>query len=243
MRITICTLFPEMFENFLQTSIIKKAQLQQHVVIDTVNIRDFTDDKHNRVDDYPFGGGAGLVMKVQPIADMLQQVVTPTSKVVYLTPVAPVMNQQKAKQLSHVDHLVLLCGHYEGVDERVLEYVDEVLSIGDYILTGGEVAAMVVTDAVVRLIKGVISEDSIEVESFEDSLLEYPQYTRPADYKGLKVPDILLSGHHQNIAWWQQKEAIRKTYLHRKDLLKKATLNKQQLKMLEEVIDEESKNH
>jgi tRNA (guanine37-N1)-methyltransferase len=243
MRITICTLFPEMFENFLQTSIIKKAQLQDYVVIDTVNIRDFTDDKHNRVDDYPFGGGAGLVMKVQPIADMLQQVVTPTSKVVYLTPVAPVMNQIKAKQLSHVEHLVLLCGHYEGVDERVLDYVDEVLSIGDYILTGGEVAAMVVTDAVVRLIKGVISENSIEVESFEDSLLEYPQYTRPADYKGLKVPDILLSGHHQNIASWQQKEAIRKTYLHRKDLLKKATLNKQQLKMLEEVIDEESKNH
>lgn len=243
MRITICTLFPEMFDNFLQTSIIKKAQLQNHVVIDTVNIRDFTDDKHNRVDDYPFGGGAGLVMKVQPIADMLQQVVTPSSKVVYLTPVAPVMNQQKAKQLSDVDHLVLLCGHYEGVDERVLEYVDEVLSIGDYILTGGEVAAMVVTDAVVRLIKGVISENSIEVESFEESLLEYPQYTRPADYKGLKVPDILLSGHHQNIASWQQKEAIRKTYLHRKDLLKKATLNKQQKQMLEEVIDEESKNH
>jgi tRNA (guanine37-N1)-methyltransferase len=243
MRITICTLFPEMFENFLQTSIIKKAQLQDYVVIDTVNIRDFTDDKHNRVDDYPFGGGAGLVMKVQPIADMLQQVVTPTSKVVYLTPVAPVMNQIKAKQLSQIEHLVLLCGHYEGVDERVLDYVDEVLSIGDYILTGGEVAAMVVTDAVVRLIKGVISENSIEVESFEDSLLEYPQYTRPADYKGLKVPDILLSGHHQNIASWQQKEAIRKTYLHRKDLLKKATLNKQQLKMLEEVIDEESKNH
>ncbi len=243
MKITICTLFPEMFENFLQTSIIKKAQLQDYVVIDTVNIRDFTTDKHNRVDDYPFGGGAGLVMKVQPIADMLAHVVTPTSKVVYLTPVAPVLNQKKAKQLSHVDHLILLCGHYEGVDERVLQYVDDVLSIGDYILTGGEVAAMVVTDAVVRLIKGVISEDSVEIESFEDSLLEYPQYTRPADYKGQKVPDILISGHHQNIAWWQQKEAIRKTYLHRKDLLKKATLTKEQQKMLQEVLDEESENH
>lgn len=243
MKITICTLFPEMFENFLMTSIIKKAQLQNHVIIKTVNIRDFTTDKHHRVDDYPFGGGAGLVMKVQPIADMLKQIKTPQSRVVYLTPVAPVLDQQKAKDLSQIDHLILLCGHYEGVDERVLHYVDEVLSIGDYILTGGEVAAMVVTDAVVRLIKGVISEDSTQIESFEDSLLEYPQYTRPAEFEGLEVPEILLSGHHQNIAKWQQKEAIRKTYLHRKDLLSKAKLDKQQIKLLEEVMAEEDQDH
>src|SRR5690554_1568560 len=212
MKITICTLFEELFEPFFMTSIIKRANLQDFVDLKTVNIRDYTNDKHNRVDDYPYGGGVGLVMKAQPILDMLKDIKTPTSKVIYLTPVAPVFNQDKAKSLAKEEDLILLCGHYEGIDERVLSQVDEVLSIGDYILTGGEVAAMVVVDFIVRLLDGVISKESTMDESFESSLLEYPQYTRPEEIEGLKVPEVLISGHHKNIEEWRLKESLRKTY-------------------------------
>lgn len=243
MKITICTLFEEMFEPFFMTSIIKRANLQEFVELKTVNIRDYTIDKHNRVDDAPYGGGAGLVMKAQPILDMLQDIRTPTSRVIYLTPVAPVYNQAKAKELAKADDIILLCGHYEGVDERVLNYVDEVLSIGDYVLTGGEVAAMVVVDSIVRLLDGVIKKESTMDESFESSLLEYPQYTRPEVIEGHKVPDVLISGHHKNIEVWRLKESIRKTYQYRKDLLKKAELDKLGLQLLEEVKTEEDDNH
>ncbi len=242
MKITICTLFEEMFEPFFMTSIIKRANLQNHVTFKTVNIRDYTDDKHNRVDDYPYGGGAGLVMKAQPILDMLKDIKTKKSKVIYLTPVAPVFDQKKAKEIATYEDVILLCGHYEGVDERVLSQVDEVLSIGDYVLTGGEVAAMVVVDAVVRLLDGVISKESTLDESFESSLLEYPQYTRPSEIEGLKVPDILLSGHHKNVQQWRLKESLRKTYRYRKDLLKKANLDDDAQQLLAEVIKEED-NH
>lgn len=233
MKITILTLFPELFEPYVTTSIIKKATLQAFVTIECVNIRDFTQDKHHRVDDAPFGGGAGLVMKVQPILDAIEHVRTPQSKVVYLTPVAPLYTQSHAKKLSQCEHIILLCGHYEGVDERVLYFVDEVLSIGDYILTGGEVAAMVVMDSIIRLIPGVISSDSVVSESFEEHLLEYPHYTRPEEYKGMKVPAILLSGHHANIEAYRREQALLKTRQYRPDLLEKAKLSKSDRKFLE----------
>lgn len=243
MKITIATLFPELFEPFFMTSIMKKAQLQEFVTFKTVDIRKYTTDKHNRVDDSPFGGGAGLVMSVQPIVDMLNDIKTPHSKVIYLTPVAPLFTQSKAKELSLKQDIILLCGHYEGVDERVLAFVDEVLSIGDYILTGGEVAAMVVVEAVVRLIDGVISSDSTLEESFESHLLEYPQYTRPASFLGMDVPEVLLSGHHKNVQQWRQEQSLKRTLHYRPDLLDKATLTKAQQEILAKIKAEKEEEN
>lgn len=238
MRITIVTIFPEMFEGFISTSIIKKAVLKGLAEIDTVDIRAFTLDKHRRVDDYPFGGGQGLVMMAQPVIDALNSVKTPQSKVIYLTPVGEVFSQPKAKEFVMLEHIILLCGHYEGIDERIMDSVDMCLSIGDFVLTGGEVAAMVVTDAVVRLIDGVITEASHQQESFEGDLLEYPQYTRPADYAGKTVPEVLLSGNHEVIRKWRLKESIRKTLQYRPDLLKKRNFSKEEKKMLLEIESE-----
>lgn len=238
MRITIATIFPEMFEGFITTSIIKKAVLKGLVEIDTVDIRSFTKDKHRRVDDYPFGGGQGLVMMAQPVIDALNSVKTPESKVIFLTPVAEVFNQQKAKDFVSLKHIILLCGHYEGIDERIMEHVDMCLSIGDFVLTGGEVAAMVVTDAIVRLVDGVIAEASHQQESFEGDLLEYPQYTRPAQYEGKAVPDVLLSGNHEAIRKWRLKQSLRKTMQYRPDLLRKRIFNKEEKKLLLEIESE-----
>jgi tRNA (guanine37-N1)-methyltransferase len=238
MRITIATIFPEMFDGFISTSIIKKAVLKGLVEIDTVDIRSFSKDKHRRVDDYPFGGGQGLVMMAQPVIDALNSVKTPDSKVIYLTPVGEVFSQPKAKEFVLLKHIILLCGHYEGIDERIMEYVDMCLSIGDFVLTGGEVAAMVVTDAIVRLVDGVIAEASHQQESFEGDLLEYPQYTRPADYDGRAVPEVLLSGNHEVIRQWRLKESIRKTKQYRPDLLKKRIFSKEEKKMLLEIESE-----
>lgn len=235
MRITILTLFPEQFEGFKTTSIIKKAILKGLVSIDLVDIRAFTTDKHNRVDDHPYGGGAGLVMQCQPIMDALKSVVTAESHVVYLGPAGKTFTQGKAKEMaSSIQHLVLLCGHYEGIDERILSRVHETISIGDYVLSGGEVAAMVVSDAVIRLVDGVISPESIEEESFENHLLEYPQYAAPRVYEGMAVPEVLLSGHHENIRKYRLKEALCKTKLLRPDLLEKKDLSKEEKKILEE---------
>lgn len=242
MRITIATIFPEMFEGFISTSIIKKAVLKGLVEIDTVDIRAFTLDKHRRVDDYPFGGGQGLVMMAQPVIDALNSVKIPQSKVIYLTPVGEVFSQPKAKEFVMLEHIILLCGHYEGIDERIMDSVDMCLSIGDFVLTGGEVAAMVVTDAVVRLIDGVITEASHQQESFEGDLLEYPQYTRPADYLGKTVPEVLLSGNHEVIRQWRLKESIRKTLQYRPDLLKKRIFSKEEKKMLLEIESEKVEN-
>jgi tRNA (guanine37-N1)-methyltransferase len=238
MRITIATIFPEMFDGFISTSIIKKAVLKELVEIDTVDIRSFTKDKHRRVDDYPFGGGQGLVMMAQPVIDAILSVKTPESKVIYLTPVGEVFTQPRAKEFVLLQHIILLCGHYEGIDERIMEHVDICLSIGDYVLTGGEVAAMVITDAVVRLVDGVIAEASHQQESFEEDLLEYPQYTRPADYLGKTVPEVLLSGNHEVIRKWRLKESIRKTRQYRPDLLKKRNFSKEEKKMLLEIESE-----
>ncbi len=241
MKISVLTLFPELFVPYITTSIIKKATLKSIVEIECINIRDFTNDKHQRVDDSPFGGGAGLVMKAQPIMDAIDHVKQVDSIVIYLTPVAPVYTQDKAKSLSLFSHIILLCGHYEGIDERVLSMVDDVISIGDYILTGGEVAAMVVMDSIIRLIPGVISSESIVSESFEEHLLEYPQYTRPEEVRGLKVPEILLSGHHANIEVYRREQSLLKTIKYRPDLLLKAKLSDKDKKFIKKQSNEVEK--
>ncbi len=207
MKITILTLFPEMFDGFIRTSIINKAVLKHAVEINVVNIRDYTLDKHNRCDDYPFGGGAGLVMLAQPVVDAIQAVKGSSSRTVMMTPQGSVFTQQKAKKMSaSIEDLIIVCGHYEGFDERIRHYVDEEISIGDFVLTGGELPAMVISDALVRLLDNVITTESHENDSFENGLLEYPHYTRPIDYNGMSVPEVLRSGHHERIRQWRLKD-------------------------------------
>ncbi len=241
MRITILTLFPEMFNGFLDNSIIKRAIAKGVVSIDIVNIRDFTLDKYGRVDSAPVGGGAGLIMKCQPIIDCIKSVKTEESKVYLLSPRGETYNQAKAHYFKeNVVHLILLCGHYEGVDERINKYIDGQISIGDYILTGGEVGAMAISDSIIRLIDGAITHESTEEESFEKGLLEYPQYTEPYDFNGDKIPDILYSGNHQAIAKWRQKQSLKLTKEYRKDLFDKYELTKQDKKLLAELETNET---
>ena len=241
MRITILTLFPEMFNGFLENSIIKRALAKEVVSIDIVNIRDFTKDKYGRVDSAPVGGGAGLIMKCQPIIDCINSVKTKDSKVYLLSPKGETYNQAKAHELKeNIQHLILLCGHYEGVDERVSKYLDGEISIGDYILTGGEIGAMAISDSIIRLIDGAITHESTEEESFENGLLEYPQYTEPYDFNGDKIPDILYSGNHQAIAKWRQKQSLKITKKYRKDLFDKYELTKQDKKLLAELESDET---
>lgn len=241
MKITILTIFPEMFNDFLNTSIIKKARLKNLVEINIVDFRSFSNFPSKRVDDYPYGGGAGMILMCQPILDALKSVKNDKSYVVITTPIGPKFDQQMAYKLLEKEEIVIICGHYEGFDARIYDFVDQHISIGDYILTGGELPAMVITDAITRLVEDTISEDSIIEESFEDGLLEYPQYTRPEVYKGLQVPEVLLSGHHENIRLYRLKESLRTTYLNRKDLLKKRKFTEEERKLLEEVIEEEKK--
>ncbi|MDR1794369.1 MAG: tRNA (guanosine(37)-N1)-methyltransferase TrmD [Erysipelotrichaceae bacterium] len=241
MKITILSIFPEMFAGFLDTSIIKKARLKGLVEYELVDIRSFSKDKHNRVDDYSFGGGAGMVFLYQPVVDALAFVKTPKSHVIMMAPAGYLFKQKRARELKEYEHLILICGHYEGFDERILQHVDEVLCIGDYVLTGGELAAMVVADAVTRLVDGVIAEDSPQEESFENGLLEYPQYTRPDTIDGFTVPEVLLSGHHEKIAQWRRKESLRKTWKYRPELLEKIDLDKKDRQYLEEIVLEEDK--
>ena len=225
MRIDILTLFPEMFEGVLSASMLGRAQANGLIDIRVHNIRDYTDNKHRKADDYPFGGGAGLVMMAQPIYDCMDAVLQGESAHrILLTPRGRTLNQKIAKELSSEDRLVLLCGHYEGVDERVMEIIDDEISIGDYVLTGGELPAMVLIDCVSRLIPGVLgSEESAADESFSDDLLEYPQYTRPASFRGMDVPEILLNGHHAKIQAWRAEQSRLKTALNRPDLLREIT--------------------
>lgn len=241
MKITILTIFPEMFNDFLNTSIIKKARLKNLVEINIVDFRSFSNFPSKRVDDYPYGGGAGMILMCQPILDALKSVKNDKSYVAITTPIGPKFDQQMAYKLLEKEEIVIICGHYEGFDARIYDFVDQHISIGDYILTGGELPAMVITDAITRLVEDTISEDSIIEESFEDGLLEYPQYTRPEVYKGLQVPEVLLSGHHENIRLYRLKESLRTTYLNRKDLLKKRKFTEEERKLLEEVIEEEKK--
>ena len=242
MRISVITLFPDMFTGFMETSIIKKAILKGLIDFEVVDMRSFTEDKHNRVDDYPYGGGAGLVLMCQPIVDAIKAVRTDNSIVAMMTPQGKTFNQATAYELSEVEHLILLCGHYEGFDERIRSYVDIELSLGDFVLTGGETAAMVMSDAIIRLVDGVITKESHEDDSFSDGLLEYPHYTRPHEYNGMRVPEVLTSGHHENIRKWRLKESIRRTLIKRPDLLKGRTFTKEELKFLNEIREEITNN-
>lgn len=219
MKIDILTIFPEMFIGFINTSIIKRAIDDKKVEIKIYNFRDYSLDKHNRVDDYPYGGGAGMVLQCEPIFRCIDEILTKDSKVIMMSPAGRVFKQQVAVDLSKEKHLIILCGHYEGFDERIKTLVDMELSIGDYVLTGGEVPAMAVTDAIVRLIPGVISQDSLVSESFNDGMLDYPTYTRPEVFRGMRVPEVLLSGDHKKIEEYRQSERIRRTKEAREDIL------------------------
>lgn len=239
MKITILTIFPEMFESVLNSSILGRAREQGLIEVECVDIRPFSDRKHKNTDDYPFGGGAGMVMLAQPIMDAMKHVTGEnfSGKRIYMGPRGTTLTTAKARELAREEHLVLLCGHYEGVDQRALDScIDEEISIGDYILTGGELAAMVLTDAVSRFIPGVLgSGESAEEESFSDGLLEYPQYTRPRELNGMEVPEILLSGDHAKIKAWRRQESLRATKKFRPDLLDKAELTDKEKKLLEEL--------
>ena len=220
MKFDVLTLFPEMFE-ILNQSIIGKAIEKNLIDIHLINIRDFSKDKHKKVDDTPYGGGAGMVMKPDVVYDAYQSVKDKNAKVIYMSPQGKNLNQKKVEELSKESHLVILCGHYEGIDQRVLDkIVDEEISIGDYVLTGGEIPAMVLIDSVSRYVEGVLKEDSIKEESFSNGLLEYPQYTRPEVFEGIKVPEILLSGHHENIEKWRKEKSLEITKKKRPELLK-----------------------
>lgn len=239
MKITILTLFPEMFDGFLSNSIIKRAISKGVVEVKLVNIRDYTLDKYNRVDTPPIGGGAGLILKCQPLVDALRANSTTKTHKVLLSPRGETYSEKKAYEYSHLDELLIVCGHYEGIDERVNDYVDELISIGDYVLTGGEIPSMAIADSVIRLLDGAITSESLSEESFSDNALEYPQYTEPKDFEGKKVPDILYTGNHTAIEKFRRKESLKLTRKHRPDLFKKIELSKQDKKLLKELDEGE----
>ena len=237
MQIDILSLFPEMFVSPFESSIVKRAREKGVVNINLINLRDFARDRHQQVDDYPYGGGAGMVMKADVIMRAVQAVRKEHSQVIYLSPRGRQLSQALVKELAAASHLVLLCGHYEGIDERAYTVIDQEVSIGDYVLTGGEIPAMVVTDAVIRLLPGALgAEESPEEESFTGGLLEYPHYTRPQEVEGLKVPEVLISGHHQNIERWRKKQALKRTLLQRPDLLLKRNFDEEERQFLMEII-------
>lgn len=236
MKINILTLFPNLFSGFLSESIIKRAIEKKIVEVNIVNIRDFCFDKHKQADDIPFGGGNGMVLKIEPLFRALENL---GGKVIYTTPQGKIFNQEIANSLSNEQEITIIAGHYEGIDERVVEEkVDMELSIGDYVLTGGEIPAMVIADAIIRLIPDAIKKESYENDSFFNGLLDYPHYTRPAEYQGLKVPEVLLSGHHKNIEQWRIKESLKRTYLRRPELLLNKKLSKEEEKLLSEIKKE-----
>lgn len=231
MKITIMTLFPEMCNAVLDESIIGRARKSGIIEIDTVNIRDFTHDKHNRVDDAPYGGGMGMLMQTQPIYDCFASLCSEDGKkphLIYMSAQGKTLTQKRVKELSQLSNIAILCGHYEGVDERIIEeIVDEEISIGDYVLTGGELPALILSDSIARMIDGVLPNDEAkELESHYSGLLEYPQYTRPPEWHGRKVPDILLSGHHGNIDKWRREKSLERTLERRPDMFKSAELTK-----------------
>ena len=222
MKIDILTLFPGMFDGFLKESIIGRAIKNNIVEINIYNFRDYSNDPHKKVDDYGYGGGAGMVLMPQPIYDCLKSIKDKDSYVIMMTPQGHKYNQKKAYEFSKKKHIIILCGHYEGFDERIRSFCDEEVSIGDFILTGGEIASQVIVDSVVRLLDGVITNESLKDESFNNNLLDYPVYTKPIDFMGMKVPEVLLSGHHKNIANWRLEQSIKKTKERRPDLLEKS---------------------
>lgn len=243
MRIDILTLFPQMCESVLGESIIGRARANGLVQINCVQIRDYSKDKHSRVDDAPYGGGKGMIMQAQPIYDCFCDLCEKIGKkphLIYMTPQGKTLTQQRVKELSKLENIAILCGHYEGVDERVIEQiVDEEISVGDYVLTGGELGAMIVADSVSRMLPGVLSDEECFVnESHYDGLLEYPQYTRPPVWMDKKVPDVLLSGHHANIEKFRREKSLERTFERRPDILKKAELSKSDKKILDKLMTE-----
>lgn len=235
MRIDVLTLFPEAIEGVVNSSILKRAIEKGTIKINIHDYREYSSKKNKRVDDYSYGGGAGMIIEVQPIVDCLRSI--PNYQEAYKVITAPVgtsYNQKKARELSLKEHIIIICGHYEGIDHRIMDYIDEAISIGDYILTGGEIASLAIVDSVVRLIPNVLgNNESIDVESFDDNLLEYPQYTRPEVFEDKKVPDVLLSGNHEKIRKWRRYKSLEVTYNKRKDLLEKVELTKEDVKFLE----------
>lgn len=235
MKIDILTLFPEMFEP-LYKSIIGKAIEKGIIEINIVDIRNFSKDKHKKVDDTPYGGGAGMVIRPDVVYDAYESIKKENAKVIYMSPQGKVLDQNKVINLSKETHIIILCGHYEGIDQRVLDKIQPMeISIGNYILTGGEIPAMVLIDSVSRYVEGVLNKQSIQEESFSEGLLEYPQYTRPENFSGKKVPQILITGHHENIRKWRKQEAIKNTYLKRPELLNNIELSEEDIKYLKEL--------
>ncbi|MCF6410544.1 tRNA (guanosine(37)-N1)-methyltransferase TrmD [Pseudalkalibacillus salsuginis] len=240
MKIDILTLFPEMFEGVLNSSILKKAQEKEAVTYTVIDFREFTTNKHRKVDDYPYGGGAGMVLAPQPLFDAVESMKDGQEKeprIILMCPQGEPLTQKKAEELAEEDHLIFVCGHYEGYDERIREHLatDEI-SIGDYVLTGGELAAMVVIDSVTRLLPEVLgNEASSKLDSYSSGLLEHPHYTRPADFRGMKVPDVLLSGDHAKIQKWRDRESLKRTFLRRPDLIDEGSLSDEDRKFLEEL--------
>lgn len=239
MIIDIITLFPNMFQGFLTESIVKRAIGIEAVTINLIDLRSFSIDKHHRVDDTPYGGGAGLVLKCQPVYDCLK-ILNPKARKLLMTPQGHVFQQADATRLSQEEHLILLCGHYEGFDERIRPLFDEEISVGDFVLTGGEIPAMLISDAIIRLLEGVITTESHEHDSHSNGLLEHPHYTKPQVYAGLSVPEVLSNGNHALIARWRKKESLRNTYKKRPDLLEKYALSKEEQELLKEIITDES---
>lgn len=235
MKITILTLFPSIIEAFLNESIIKRSIEKGVAEVKVVDIRDYSKDKHHHVDDTPYGGGAGMILKVDVVHEALMANSTSNTYKIITSPKGNTFNQAKALDLANKDEILILCGHYEGIDERIINFIDEEISVGDYILTGGEVPALIIIDSVIRLLKGAINEESIKDETFSNNLLEYPQFTRPSSYLGLDVPEVLLSGNHENIRQYRLYESLKATYLKRRDLLTKVNLTTEMLKMLENI--------
>lgn len=246
MDIKVFTIFPEMFESPLNASILAKARQKGLINISFINFRDYAQDKHHSVDDYPFGGGAGMVLKPEPLILALENnlaIAEEEQEIILLSPQGKIFNQDHAKQLSQKKKLAFICGHYEGFDERIRSYVTQEFSIGDYVLTGGELPAMVMIDAIARLIPNVIKESqSFEEDSFYQGLLEYPQYTRPRTFRNMEVPQVLLSGNHRQIELWRHKESLRRTLKRRPDLLAKYNLSSEERKLLKEIKAEEQNN-
>ncbi|MBN3555198.1 tRNA (guanosine(37)-N1)-methyltransferase TrmD [Fictibacillus nanhaiensis] len=242
MKVDVLSLFPEMFSGVFSQSILKKAQEKNALELRVVDFREFSTNKHRNVDDYPYGGGAGMVLTPQPLFDAVDHLTKEAAvkpRIILLCPQGETFTQSKAEELAEEEHLIFLCGHYEGYDERVRKHlVTDEISIGDYVLTGGELGAMVVIDAVGRLLPNVLGkEESHQEDSFSTGLLEHPQYTRPADFRGMKVPDVLMSGNHKNIEIWRKKESLKRTYERRPDLLEKINLSKEEETWLNEIKD------
>ncbi|MGL5377883.1 MAG: tRNA (guanosine(37)-N1)-methyltransferase TrmD [Cetobacterium sp.] len=236
MKINILTLFPEFFNSFKEHSIVKRAVEKEQVKINIVNIRDFAEGKHKQCDDMPFGGGAGMVMKIEPLMKALEK---SGGKIIYTSPQGVKLNQKLACELAEEPEITIIAGHYEGIDERVIQSkVDLEISLGDFVLTGGELPAMVISDSIIRLIPGVIKKESYENDSFYSGLLDYPHYTRPAEFEGLKVPEVLMSGHHKNIDEWRLKQSLKRTLERRPELLKEREFSKLEKKLLKEIKEE-----